>query len=68
MLSAAASAPADGGPAGRDAARRRRRGGSVSLGVFWSEPCAGSVDSIDSGMRAFLPSGSRAPHPVRQGR
>jgi len=62
-LSVEPSAPA-GGPAGRDAARRRRRGGRVSLGVlFGSEP---SMGSVDSSMRAFLPSGSRAPRLVRR--
>jgi hypothetical protein len=52
------SAVAEGGPAGREAARRRRRGGRVSLGVLFSEP---SVGSVGSSMRVDLPSGSRAP-------
>lgn len=58
------SAAPVGGPAGRDAARRRRRGGRVSLGVLLlSEP---SVGSVGSSMRVDLPSGSRAPRLVRQ--
>ncbi|MGW1200231.1 hypothetical protein ACWD4B_30985, partial [Streptomyces sp. NPDC002536] len=58
---------------GREAARRRRRGGSVSLGdadvvsvgPAWAlEAPLASVGSMESSMRAVLPSRSRAPRRV----